>query len=141
MAKLGRWLLSSGNFLLTVVLIGFLFIMGNYLSSRHYARWDLTKQQMTAISDQTRQTLSQFCPDRFSCWKSSRAAALTSRMVPSSRVRITGPGFISGNAAISATSAWPKGGSSGFIREPGVGDRRQNRDGKSETQTKRETGY
>lgn len=59
MAKLGRWLLSSGNFLLTVVLIGFLFIMGNYLSSRHYARWDLTKQQMTAISDQTRQILSQ----------------------------------------------------------------------------------
>lgn len=59
MSKLGKQLLSSGNFLLTVVLIGVLFIMGNYLSSRHYARWDLTRQQFTAISDQTRQTLTQ----------------------------------------------------------------------------------
>ena len=54
-----RRLLASGNFLLTVVLLGFLFIMGNYLSSRHYARWDLTRQQFTALSDQTRQTLTQ----------------------------------------------------------------------------------
>ena len=57
MKKLGNQLLSSGNFLLTVVLIGVLFIMGNYLSSRHYARWDFTRQQFTALSDQTRQTL------------------------------------------------------------------------------------
>ena len=52
-----RRLVSSGNFLVTVVLLGVLFIMGNYLSSRHYARWDLTRQQFTALSDQTRQTL------------------------------------------------------------------------------------
>lgn len=54
-----RRLLASGNFLLTVMLLGVLFIMGNYLSSRHYARWDLTRQQFTALSDQTRQTLTQ----------------------------------------------------------------------------------
>ncbi|MBI4003681.1 MAG: GldG family protein [Candidatus Omnitrophica bacterium] len=61
MALMTMWrrFLASGNFLLTVVLIGVLFIMGNYLSSRHYARWDLTRQQFTALSDQTRQTLTQ----------------------------------------------------------------------------------
>ena len=59
MPTVGKRLLSSGNFLLTVVLIGVLFIMGNYLSNRHYARWDLTRQQFTALSDQTRQTLTQ----------------------------------------------------------------------------------
>jgi ABC-type uncharacterized transport system involved in gliding motility auxiliary subunit len=54
-----RRLLASGNFLLTVVLLGVLFIMGNYLSSRHYARWDVSRQQLTVLSDQTRQTLTQ----------------------------------------------------------------------------------
>jgi ABC-type uncharacterized transport system involved in gliding motility auxiliary subunit len=57
MAGWGRRLLTSGNLLVTLVLIGFLFIMVNYLASRRYARWDLTRQQLTKLSDQTVQTL------------------------------------------------------------------------------------
>ena len=57
MAKLGRRLLASGNILATIVLLGVLFIMVNYLSSQRYARWDLTRQKFTALSGQTIQTL------------------------------------------------------------------------------------
>jgi ABC-type uncharacterized transport system involved in gliding motility auxiliary subunit len=52
-----RRLLLSVNLLLTLGLLGVLFIMVNYLASRRYARWDLTRQQLTALSDLTRQTL------------------------------------------------------------------------------------
>ncbi len=52
-----RRLLSSLNFLTVLVLLGALFIMVNYLSSRHSARWDLSRQQLTALSDKTIQTL------------------------------------------------------------------------------------
>ena len=47
------------NFFITLILIWFLFIMVNWISSRRYARWDLTQQQFTTLSDQTRQTLTQ----------------------------------------------------------------------------------
>ena len=57
MARLGRRILSSGNFLVTLVLIFFLFIMINYLSSRRYTRWDFTKEKITALSEQTSQAL------------------------------------------------------------------------------------
>jgi ABC-type uncharacterized transport system involved in gliding motility auxiliary subunit len=50
-------LLSSVNLLIALILLGVLFIMVNYLSSRHYARWDLTQQKMTALSEKTVQTL------------------------------------------------------------------------------------
>ena len=52
-----RSVISSVNLLTTLALIGVLFIMVNYLGSRRYARWDFTKQKITALSGQTRQTL------------------------------------------------------------------------------------
>ena len=54
-----RWRswLASVSFAVTLGLLAVLFIMMNYLSSRHYARWDLTQQQLTRLSDQTLQTL------------------------------------------------------------------------------------
>lgn len=57
MPRRGRRWLSSGHFLLTVALLGMLFIMVNYIGSRRYTRWDLTRQKITALSDQTVQTL------------------------------------------------------------------------------------
>lgn len=57
MARLGRTLLRSGNRLLTLMLIGFVFIMINWIASRRYARWDLTQRQMNALSSKTIQTL------------------------------------------------------------------------------------
>ena len=50
-------LLSSFSLLTTLVLLGVLFIMVNWIASHRYARWDFTRQQFTALSDQTRQTL------------------------------------------------------------------------------------
>ena len=57
MAKFRRRLFSSGNFLATAILLGMLFILVNYISSRRYARWDLSRQKITALSDQTVRTL------------------------------------------------------------------------------------
>ena len=48
---------SSLNFLTTLVLLGMLFIMVNYIASRRYIRRDFTKQQITALSDKTVQAL------------------------------------------------------------------------------------
>ncbi|MDP3722869.1 MAG: Gldg family protein [Candidatus Omnitrophota bacterium] len=55
--KKTKRLLSSVNLLTTLALLGVLFIMVNFIASRRYARWDLTRQQLTALSDQTLQTL------------------------------------------------------------------------------------
>ena len=55
--KLWRRVLATLNFAGVVVLLGVLFIMVNYLASRRYARWDLTRTQITKLSDQTLQTL------------------------------------------------------------------------------------
>jgi len=57
MAAPARRLLASLNLLTSLLLLGVLFIMVNFVSSRRYARWDLTKQRITALSDQTTQTL------------------------------------------------------------------------------------
>ena len=50
-------ILSSANFLVTVILLGVLFIMVNFIASRRYARRDFSRQQMTALSEQTLRTL------------------------------------------------------------------------------------
>jgi ABC-type uncharacterized transport system involved in gliding motility auxiliary subunit len=52
-----RQAVRSLNLLATIGLLFVLFIMVNYLASRRYARWDLTRTKITALSDQTRQTL------------------------------------------------------------------------------------
>jgi ABC-type uncharacterized transport system involved in gliding motility auxiliary subunit len=52
-----RRLLASFNIAMTLVLLGVLFILINFVSSRHYGRWDVTKAQITALSEQTRQVL------------------------------------------------------------------------------------
>ena len=52
-----RRILASFNALVLLILLGVLFIFVNYLSSRHYARWDASRQHLTALSEQTRQTL------------------------------------------------------------------------------------
>ena len=52
-----RLLLSSANLIVTIVLLGVLFIMVNFVASRRYARWDLTRQKITALSDRTRQVV------------------------------------------------------------------------------------
>ena len=52
-----RRLFSLANLLVTVVLLGVLFIMVNYLAGRRYARWDFSRQQITALSDKTVQAL------------------------------------------------------------------------------------
>jgi len=57
MAGRGRRWLASGNLLLTLALLGMLFIMVNYIASRRYARWDVTRQHITALSDRTAQAL------------------------------------------------------------------------------------
>ena len=56
-----RWhrLFASMNLLITVLLLGMLFIMVNYLSSRRYTRIDLTKTKIATLSDKTRQVLTQ----------------------------------------------------------------------------------
>ena len=57
MASRGRRVLSSTNFLITVVLLGMLFIMVNFIASRRFSRHDFSRRQITALSQQTRQTL------------------------------------------------------------------------------------
>ena len=57
MARFGRKLLTSSNLLLTLVLVGTLCIMINWIASRRYARWDLTQRKITALSSKTLQTL------------------------------------------------------------------------------------
>lgn len=52
-----RRFLASLNVLATVALLGVLLIMVNFIASRRYARWDFTRAKITALSDQTRQTL------------------------------------------------------------------------------------
>ncbi len=57
MTRLSRRVLASLSLVTLIALLGVLFIMVNYLASRRYARWDVTRQQITALSDQTVQTL------------------------------------------------------------------------------------
>lgn len=52
-----RRILRSANLIVVLALLGALFIMVNYVSSRRYARWDFTRQKLTALSDRTLQTL------------------------------------------------------------------------------------
>jgi ABC-type uncharacterized transport system involved in gliding motility auxiliary subunit len=58
MASPARRLLASTNFLVTLVLLGVLFIFINFISSRRYARKDISRQQTTTLSDQTLRALS-----------------------------------------------------------------------------------
>ncbi|MBI3322015.1 MAG: GldG family protein [Candidatus Omnitrophica bacterium] len=55
--KGARRLLLSLNVILTLAVLGALFIMVNFIASRRYARWDLTRQRMAVLSDKTLQTL------------------------------------------------------------------------------------
>ncbi len=57
MARWGRRVLASTNVVATLALLGALFILVNFIASRRYARWDLTQQQLTALSGQTVQAL------------------------------------------------------------------------------------
>ena len=57
MASLGRKVLSSTNFLITVALLGILFILVNFIASRRYARTDLSRQRITTLSEQTLRAL------------------------------------------------------------------------------------
>ncbi len=53
----GRRVWSALNFAVILVLLGVLFIMANFIASRRYARWDVTTQQITRLSDRSRQLL------------------------------------------------------------------------------------
>ena len=57
MKKSLRAIFSSANFLAVLALLGVLFIMVNYIASRRYARWDFTRQKITALSQKTVRTL------------------------------------------------------------------------------------
>jgi ABC-type uncharacterized transport system involved in gliding motility auxiliary subunit len=57
MPRPARRLLVSLNLGATILLLGALFIMTNWISSRRYARWDLTRQQFSVLSGQTLQIL------------------------------------------------------------------------------------
>ncbi len=57
MASPARRVLTSLNLLATLALLGALFILVNYLASRRYLRRDVTRQQIAALSDKTRQAL------------------------------------------------------------------------------------
>ena len=57
MPSLRRRVFSSMNLLVSLVLLGILFIMVNWVASRRYTRWDFTKQKVSALADQTTQTL------------------------------------------------------------------------------------
>ena len=57
MASPVRRIVSSANFLVTLALLGVLFILVNFTASRRYARWELTAVKISALSDQTIQTL------------------------------------------------------------------------------------
>jgi hypothetical protein len=53
-----RWL-ARLNLVVTLFLLGLLFIFVNFLSHRHAGRLDLTKTKITALSDKTKQVLGQ----------------------------------------------------------------------------------
>lgn len=57
MTSRARSVLSSVNFLVTVVLLGCLFLFVNFIAARRYARADLTQTKITRLAPQTRQTL------------------------------------------------------------------------------------
>jgi len=52
-----RRVFASLNLVTTLLLLLALFIFVNFIASRRYARWDTSKQKITALSDQTVQTL------------------------------------------------------------------------------------
>ncbi len=54
-----RRTLAAANLSLVLLLLAVLFILVNYVSSRRFGRWDLSREQVTALSDQTRQILGQ----------------------------------------------------------------------------------
>src|SRR3989338_4070754 len=56
MSRRRGWLRSL-NVAATLLLLGALFILVNYVSSRRYTRWDLTHQRLATLSEQTRQGL------------------------------------------------------------------------------------
>src|SRR3989338_4112675 len=56
MSRRRGWLRSL-NVAATLLLLGALFILANYVSSRRYTRWDLTHQRLATPSEQTRQVL------------------------------------------------------------------------------------
>ena len=56
--KLRTWL-AGLNFLVTLLLIGVLFIFINYISSRRYYHADISATKITALSDKTLQALKQ----------------------------------------------------------------------------------
>lgn len=53
-----RRLFSSLNLLATITLLALFCLMANAVAFHRYARWDLTQDQITELSDQTRQVLS-----------------------------------------------------------------------------------
>ena len=55
--KRARLVFSSANFLVTVALLGMLFILVNFVASRRYTRKDFTRQQLAALSPRTKQVL------------------------------------------------------------------------------------
>ncbi len=57
MSSLLRRIFSSLNLLVTLVLVGTLFILLNFISSHRYFRKDLSRQKITVLSQQTVQTL------------------------------------------------------------------------------------
>ena len=57
MKTLVRRLLASAHLLIIVVLLGVLFIFVNFIAMRRYARWEFSKVHVTALSQQTRETL------------------------------------------------------------------------------------
>lgn len=57
MAALVRKIFSSLNLLVVLALVGTLFILVNFISSRRYFRKDLSRQKITVLSQQTVQTL------------------------------------------------------------------------------------
>ncbi|MBI3330515.1 MAG: GldG family protein [Candidatus Omnitrophica bacterium] len=57
MARLRRRLLSSTNLAATLALLGALFILVNYIASRRYARVNLSRVKLSALSAQTHQLL------------------------------------------------------------------------------------
>ena len=54
-----RRLLASLNLALVLALLGVMFILVNFIGSRRYGRWDLSRQKITALSDRTRQALAE----------------------------------------------------------------------------------
>ena len=54
--SLRRWM-SRLNLAVTLLLIGALFILVNFIASRRYHRADLTRTKITALSDKTKQVL------------------------------------------------------------------------------------